>query len=241
MKKLGLMLIIAFLTFPSSLNFAVISDDCVILLHGLARSDSSMKKMQKALEKSGFYVVNQAYASTKNDIATLSEKVIPNALEKCASDQSISFVSHSMGGIILRQYLSDNDILNLKHVVMLGPPNKGSEVVDKMRNVPGFKALNGPAGLQLGTGDTSIPNSLGSVNYSLGIIAGSKSVNPILSTMLPDPDDGKVSVERTKVDGMTDHIVMPVTHTFMMKNKQVIEQVIYFLESGHFFYESRAR
>jgi hypothetical protein len=117
---------------------------------------------------------------------------------------------------------------------MLGPPNKGSEVVDRLREVPGFHFINGDAGLELGTGEASLPNRLGPANFNLGIIAGTRSVNLILSTLIPGPDDGKVSVGNTQLEGMNDHIEMGVTHTFMMRNAAVIAQVIHYLETGNF-------
>ena len=117
---------------------------------------------------------------------------------------------------------------------MLGPPNQGSEVVDKMANVPGFNFINGKAGMQLGTGLDSIPNALGDADFDVGTIAGTSSINLILSFLVPGEDDGKVSVENTKLKGMNDHLVMPVTHTFMMSNKNVISQTIYFLQNGKF-------
>jgi hypothetical protein len=119
---------------------------------------------------------------------------------------------------------------------MLGPPNKGSEVVDRLKNIPGFEFINGPAGLALGTAKTSVPNSLGAVTYPVGVIAGSSTINPILSQMLPNPDDGKVSVESTKVEGMADHIIVPVSHTFLMRNDNVIKQVKAFLKTGAFLH-----
>ena len=82
---------------------------------------------------------------------------------------------------------------------MIGPPNKGSEVVGKLRDVPGFYFIHGEAGLELGTGETSVPNQLGQANFDLGIIAGTRSNNLILSGMIPGVDDGKVSVENTKL------------------------------------------
>ncbi len=220
------------------MSFDMLASDCVILLHGLARSDSSMSKIEKALEKENYEVVNTAYDSRENDIKTLADDVLPKAIEKCDKEAKVSFVTHSMGGILVRQYLSANKIKQLKYVVMLGPPNHGSEVVDKLKNVPGFKAINGPAGLQLGTGEMSMPNTLGPANFNLGIIAGTRSINLILSTMIPNPDDGKVSVQSTKLAGMNDHIAMPVTHPFMMKNKKVISQVLYYLKHGKFDHEA---
>lgn len=207
---------------------------CVILLHGLARTPSSFNKLEKELNKHNFKTINIGYPSRKHSIEELADKAIKPALEKCDVDTEINFVTHSLGGILVRQYLSKNEIPNLKHVVMLGPPNQGSEVVDKLGSAPGFRLINGEAGLQLGTAETSIPNVLGKVNFSVGVIAGTKSINWFLSTLIPETDDGKVSVEKTKVDGMTDHIELPTSHPFMMKNEAAIEQIIYYLNNGKF-------
>jgi pimeloyl-ACP methyl ester carboxylesterase len=213
------------------------SKECVVLLHGLGRTGASMKKVERALTDEGYLVVNHHYKSREYNIEHLASEELPLAIEKCLSSEKINFVTHSLGGIVLRQYLSANVIANLGRTVMLGPPNKGSQVVDKLKYVPGYKLVNGPAGMQLGTDAESVPVLLGKANFDVGIIAGSKSINLILSTMLPNPDDGKVSVENTKLEGMADHIVIPVSHPFMMKDKQVLSQVIYFLKNGQFYRE----
>jgi len=221
-----------------SLSQVVISQEpvepCVILLHGLARTDRSLNKMGNELAEEGYQVVNQGYASREHEIDYLAEDTLEKALEQCSSDAQISFVTHSLGGILVRFYLETNEIERLDRVVMLGPPNQGSQVVDEMRNVPGFELLNGPAGLQLGTDEESVPSTLGAVNFEVGVIAGTRTINPVLSTMLPNPDDGKVSVENTRVEGMADHISLPVSHALMMKNSEVIRQTIYFLKHGEF-------
>jgi len=208
--------------------------DSVILLHGLARTDRSMNKLQQALLEKGYQVHNVGYASTRSKIEQLAEEVIGRALKLCPKAQKVHFVTHSLGGILVRQYLSNHQIENLGRVVMLGPPNQGSEVVDKLRDFPGFRFINGKAGLELGTGESSVPNQLGAANFDLGIIAGTRSVNLILSHMIPGTDDGKVSVENTRLEGMHDHLQMKVTHPFMMRNARVIEQVIHYLETGRF-------
>jgi len=208
--------------------------DNVILLHGLVRSERSMQKLAKALLKQGYQVQNVSYESTRNNVEKLAEQAIAPALAACAGGGKINFVTHSLGGILVRQYLKKHAIDNLGRVVMLGPPNKGSEVIDKLRDFPGFYFLHGDAGLELGTGATSVPNKLGGADFDLGIIAGTRSVNLFLSYMIPGADDGKVSVERTKLDGMRDHLEMEVTHPFMMRNDKVIGQVINYLKTGKF-------
>jgi hypothetical protein len=190
--------------------------------------------LQRALETKDYCVTNVGYDSRQGDIKTMAVDAIEPALAVCADAGRIHFVTHSLGGILLRQYLAHHDIDKLARVVMLGPPNKGSEVVDKLRAVPGFHFINGDAGLELGTGEASLPNQLGRANFDLGIIAGTRSVNLILSQLIPGTDDGKVSVENTRLEGMQDHLEMAVTHTFMMRNDRVIAQVIHYLENGRF-------
>lgn len=207
---------------------------CVILLHGLARSENSMSKMENKLVEHDYRVINDGYPSRDYNIEELAEKAIAPALEKCADDSEVSFVTHSLGGILIRRYLSTNNVSKLAHVVMLGPPNRGSEVVDKLGDVPGFHFINGDAGMQLGTGSLSVPNRLGPVSFDLGIIAGNRSINLILSTLIPGEGDGKVSIERTKIEGMSDHIEISTSHPFMMANDEVIAQVIYYLANGKF-------
>ncbi|XWN36802.1 MAG: hypothetical protein ROO71_12675 [Balneola sp.] len=208
--------------------------DCVILLHGLARSDHSLSKLEQKLSHHGYFVVNESYPSTEYDIETLTEDIIPESIVLCPDTAQIHFVTHSLGGILVRQYLSNHTIQNLSRVVMLAPPNKGSEITDELKDNILYQTVNGPAGLQLGTDSTSVPNRLGSADFELGIIAGTKTVNPILSQMLPNPDDGKVSVESTKLEGMADHLEVPYSHTFIMNKDEVIEQIIHFLEKGSF-------
>ena len=205
---------------------------CVILLHGLARSSNSMTKMEAALAQD-YTVINVDYPSREHTVEALSAIAIAPALEKCAGN-TVNFVTHSMGGILVRHYLTQHPIEQLGRIVMLGPPNQGSEVIDALGDWPGFEWLNGPAGQQLGTQANSLPLALGQVDAEVGIIAGDRTINFILSAIIPAADDGKVAVERTKLNGMKDHIIIHTTHPFMMKNNEVIIQVKHFLANGHF-------
>ncbi|MDJ0832715.1 MAG: alpha/beta fold hydrolase [Gammaproteobacteria bacterium] len=213
-----------------------LNDECVILLHGLGRTRRSMLVMEKKLRAQGYQVVNINYPSRHMPIDELAMVVIDQclAITHKLGCHRLDFVTHSMGGILVRHYLRHQAIEQLHRVVMLGPPNQGSEVVDRLRHIPLFHWLHGPAASQLGTSGEDLPQQLGAVDFELGIIAGIRSINPLLSSLLPGQNDGKVSVENTKIEGMQDFITIPSTHTFMMRNPRVIDQVVHFLQFGRF-------
>ena len=212
--------------------------DTVVLLHGLGRTGRSMKKTAQALGEEGFVPVVVDYPSRKRSIEYLADEVLQEVLESLRRGPRarIHFVTHSMGGIIVRYYLKHHQLEDLGRVVMLSPPNQGSELVDLLKDSPVFRIWHGPAGQQLGTADRFL-KSLGPVRFELGVIAGQTSGDPVASRIIPGPNDGKVGVERTKVPGMKDFLVVPYSHTFIMRHKVVIDQVAYFLRHGVFLRE----
>ena len=208
--------------------------ETVVLLHGLNRTHRAMAKLERSLRAEGYAVINCDYPSCSADIDTLTATLFAALLPQVNSAANVHFVTHSMGGVLLRNYLQTHEISNLGRVVMLGPPNRGSEVVDRLGGLKPFRWINGPAGCQLGTGADSLPLRLEAPSFEFGVIAGDRSVNPILSMLIPGRDDGKVSVARAQTAGMRDFIRLPVTHTFMMRNSQVIRQTQHYLRAGRF-------
>ena len=211
--------------------------ECVVLLHGLGRTAASMEVMKEALAEAGFVPVNIGYPSRWHPIEELAPMAVEAGLADCralAGMDRVHFVTHSLGGILVRQYLAGNDISELGRVVMLGPPNQGSAAVDAFAGVSGFDWLGGPAGRQLGKGEESVPLRLGPADFELGIIAGTRSIDPITSSVLEDPDDGRVSLEDTKLEGMDDFVAVAHSHAFMMRMPTTIALTVRFLRDGCF-------
>ena len=234
---LGFVFLLFLLLVPSSLTAA--GSNYVILIPGLLRSPKTMEPMAKALRAEGYETLIVDYPSREMGIRALADGFVAPAVRRCQKKGAgeILFVTHSMGGILVRDFLSRHKLPELGRVVMLAPPNGGSEVVDQLGDWEAFKWINGPAGGELGTGQKSKPKVLGAlgvVTYSVGIIAGDRSINPINSMMIPGSDDGKVSVENTKLAGMTDHITLHRTHPMMMQRADAIQLTLHFLKLGTF-------
>ena len=212
------------------------ANEHVVLLHGLCRTTRSMAKMEKSLTEAGYTVHNLSYPTRKKTVDLLAEEhLAPElTLPEIKNAKKVHFVTHSLGGIVLRQHLSKHDPDNLGRIVLLGPPSQGSHVVDKIGHWKIFKSLNGPAGNQLSCSPTSLPNQLGPLGHEHAVIAGSCSINWINSCMIPGPDDGKVAVANTTLPDTTAHLVLPVTHPYLMKNERVIRNVMHYLSEGTF-------
>lgn len=234
MKKIIVLLTLIFFIFP--LNVFSSSEN-IILLHGLKRTKKAMSVLEKELKTSGYNVFNVNYPSTSKKIEELSIETIDPVLKKIRleNNEKINFITHSMGGIILRDYLSKKKIKNLGKVVMISPPNHGSEIVDTFGKLYIFKKIFGPSGTELGTSNHEFFKRIElKQELILGIITGNKSLNPLFSYLIPGGDDGKVSIESAKINGMTDFIVIPANHTFITRNKEALFQTKFFLKNAKF-------
>lgn len=231
--------VIPVLLMALSLSAGAARAECVVLLHGLARSDTSLLALQEVLEFHGYRVVNDGYPSDDLPFADLVP-FVGEAAARCGDDR-VHFVTHSLGGILVRAWLAQGIPDNLGRVVMLAPPNHGSEIVDQMEGNgllrQGMEWFQGPVAAELGTGPDSVPNRLPPANFPLGVIAGETGfnpLNPLGAGLFDGPSDGTVSVASTRLEGMDDHIVIGATHTLIMNNPVAMAEVLEFLRNGVF-------
>jgi len=213
----------------------------VVLVHGLGRTRASMTMLGARLSAAGFEVANVGYPSTRESLEELVHR-LRREVDECCSPrvEDLHFVTHSMGGILVRRYLARYSPQHRGRIVMLSPPSQGSEIIDAFAESPLLLEMLGPMGARLGTDSLSLPNQLGPAEFELGIIAGNRSLNIITSWLIPGPDDGKVSVERARLQGTAHFLVVPATHTFIMNRRDVADQTAFFLRNGRFSADSLA-
>ncbi|MCG8592493.1 MAG: alpha/beta fold hydrolase [Proteobacteria bacterium] len=212
----------------------VAAGEYVVLLHGLARSPRAMKGLERRLRAAGYAVENVGYPSTRRTPRELVARIDRHVRDCCRDDRPVHFVTHSLGGVLTRAYLAEERPPNLGRVVMLSPPNHGSELVDRFGRVWLFAKILGPTASQLGTDPESLPNRIGPPDYELGIITGNLTLNPVSAWILSGRDDGAVSVESAQLEGMADFLVVRESHTLIRSDPYVGEQVVHFLRHGRF-------
>jgi triacylglycerol lipase len=211
------------------------SGDYVVLLHGLGRTRCAMWLLGRRLRREGYQVINVGYPSRHKTIEALTADLAAVVESACTDPRRrVHFVGHSFGGILARCYLQGPHRIHAGRVVMLAPPNRGSEVVDRLRRFAWFRAAVGPVGLTLGTDAGAVPRRLAPPAVDVGIIAGDRTVNPIFSRIIPGPDDGKVSVASARMAGMRDFAILHASHTFMMQRRDTAALVTAFLRHGRF-------
>ena len=206
--------------------------DVVVLLHGLGRTPLSMLALSVAARCRGYHVINWHYRSTRATIAAHASSFARSVVPKLRRAPRVHFITHSLGGIIVRELLAHHPLPNLGRVVMLAPPNGGSEVADVLRRSRLVSRFVVPA-RELGT--SGFVRSLPAADFPLGVIAGSRSHIPLFSRWMNHvPNDGVVAVERTRVAGMQDFLVLPRTHTMLPWAPEAMAQAFRFLKEGKF-------
>lgn len=206
----------------------------VVLLHGLARGHGSMARLGGRLRAQGFDTFSRTYPSRRHSISYLAGEVADWIVER-AGERPVCAVTHSMGGVIVR-HLHDARI-RWQRIVMLAPPNRGSQLAAGMVRNPIFRWYYGPAGLELADG-SSWPDP----PAPFAVIAGTRSfavTNPTSWTLgrrfsASTPNDGTVAVEETRLPGMSAFAEVNATHTWIMNDEKVGQLVVSYLKDGVF-------
>ena len=227
-------LVLALAAAPFAASASEVVSDSVVLLHGLGRGPWGLKILEWRLERAGYQVYGLRYDARSASIELAAASVYEQVHDCCAGAARVHFVTHSLGGLVLRSLLSEHLVPNAGRAVLLAPPNGGSQIVDRFADQAWFRLALGPLAPRLGTGPEGIPRSLPPPSIPFGVIAGSRWWNPLGAVLLPGPHDGTLSVEATRLEGMADHLVVPHSHTFIMNSSRVAEEVQTFLRTGRF-------
>ncbi|MCA9006917.1 MAG: alpha/beta fold hydrolase [Planctomycetaceae bacterium] len=208
----------------------------VILIHGIIRSSKSFVKMQKTCQEKGWLVVPFDYPSTQRTIPE-NASYLGKVIESLEGIEEIDLVVHSMGGLVVRSWLSQQDEVDprVKRMVMLGVPNRGADMADRFRSNLLFKAIFGPAGQQLVTeANSDFIGNLPTPLFEFGVVAGGRNTLKGYNPLIRGDDDGTVAVSSTRLPGAADFIMLPVLHSFMMNDPETIAHTLRFLETGAF-------
>lgn len=206
--------------------------DTVVLLHGLGRTSLSLLMARVLLRRAGLEPVGIYYPSRSRSIEELAQYVRKRLPERAGG--KVHFLTHSMGGLVVRYLLRFDRPDNLGRVVMLAPPNQGSQLAVKLRQLGIFEKVLGPAARQLGAGPEHLRELLGPIDFELGVITGDRPRGTLLARLIRGPSDGKVAVDEARVEGMADFLVVHRGHTFIMNDPRVIRQAAHFFEHGRF-------
>ncbi|WP_068991235.1 alpha/beta fold hydrolase [Kangiella sediminilitoris] len=211
--------------------------EAVILIHGMGRTHRSMRKLETFLKSKGYITYNRSYPSTVANVERSAVHYINSALATLAHENisKVHFVTHSLGGLLVRYFLSNHQIKKLGRVVMLAPPNQGSEVAERYQEKFWYKWITGVPGQQLQQTNNRLLRDMKPLKTEVGIIAGIKSSDPWFNHVFQYAHDGKVSVEGAKLPEMTEMIKVPHGHTFIMNKTSVKNHIANFLASGNFF------
>ncbi len=208
--------------------------ECVVLMHGLGDVKLSMLKIKKTLEDSEYKTFNIGYTTSNKTIESIAENKLSHKIKNISKKyEKVHFVTHSMGGLILRYYLQENSIPTGSRIVMLSPPNKGSEIANHFKDSPFYQLILGEVGQQLAT-DSKVIKKLKGIKPDIGIITGDTSANPYFSKIIPGKDDGRVSVNNAKLKEMNDFLIVSSTHLSIKYNNEVMRQIVFFIENGTF-------
>lgn len=215
----------------------VLSGPTVILLHGLGESRDSMRPLAAHLRTElDAHVISFGYASVRADIDTHA-RALAAVVGGLPEADSLRFVGHSLGNLVVRRWLAlaaADDLARTRALVMLGPPNQGSDLARMIARVWPLADQAEGAARDLGLDWQRVAPTLAQPNCPCGIVAGGRGDDLGYSSLLPGDDDAVVRVEETRLSGASDFLLLPVHHAAMMRHEAVQRATVEFLERGRF-------
>jgi pimeloyl-ACP methyl ester carboxylesterase len=209
------------------------SGEAVILVHGIVRSSKAMNRIQTRLEDDGYLVVPFDYPSTRVDLKQCAG-FLDDVIKSLDGVEKISFVAHSMGGLVVRSWLKEHSDERVRTMVMMGTPNHGAELANMLRNNHLFRLILGPSGQQLVSDSTGVIASLPVPEFPFAVIAGGTGTAGGYNPLIPGDDDSIVTVSSAFLPGAVDSLQVPVMHSFLPFNELVVDAVSHFLSDGSF-------
>ena len=200
---------------------ASVADHLVVLIHGLGRTRRSLSRLDDALQDAGFTTARLDYPSTRRPIEDHAA-TIAGLLDHLPPPRKLSFATHSLGGLIVRQLLGyDTDWRPaLSRIVMIAPPNQGASLARSLDKGAALRTILGPSFGQIADGFAS---TLPVPEVPFAIFAGDAP---------GVPGDGLVALEETRLDGAAEYHVVPAVHTFVMNHPTVISGTVSFLSGA---------
>ena len=206
----------------------------VVLLHGLGRSRHMFADLAKTLEARGYEVADLAYPSTRRPLSAQADELAA-LLGRMEGVERVSFVTHSLGGMVLRRLLAEERAFQRTitpgRAALIAPPSQGAQLADLLRDIPAYRALSGPAGQEI---TTKAAAKLPPPNIPFGIIAGIRGDGAGYNPLLPGEDDGVVSLAEVRLEGASDFLTVEALHTFIANHPEVLRAVPAFLATGRF-------
>jgi pimeloyl-ACP methyl ester carboxylesterase len=199
----------------------------VILAHGLWAPGLVMTPLAIRLEREGFRCHGFSYGGRSRPLEAHAERLVRFA----RTIGRAHFVGHSLGGLVMLSALQSDASIAVGRVVLLGTPARGCLSGQRLARRAHGRWLLGESeklwreGIEARwTRPEPLGVIAGTMPFGLGRIIG----------RLPGPNDGVVRVEETAVDGMTECMVLPVSHSAMLISSRVEKNVAAFLNDGRF-------
>lgn len=229
------------LTIASIICFSTFATQKIYLIHGYGGLGLEMEKIREAVQNEGFTTEIYVYKSLIDDVDSVSLNLI-QTIQKEKFD-TVSFVTHSMGALVVRSMYEKLDSLSgfpfVHRIVMIAPPNNGSPIADFFSQFKFVKYIIGPNINNLTTNKITGASKYPIPTCEVGLIAGSFGGKRGFNMFINSDNDGVLIPENTKMGIEKDVVFVKSWHVGLLFNKKVIRYVNNFIQQGKFKIEKK--